>query len=190
MSYVLSEQRAHELRNFQNPFKYQMNQQSISLPQLHVTREERKRKTPYFRKNATFQSTGLSIIESEVDSQYFSELLNQKSQFTMLLSFARSIEQKFDTRRILSIQRKWQVSIWTCFNPQLYTVTPVFFSPLCCESLLQMMSALFLLHNIICLLFEHSTPTHPNPETQQHNIQSVLSTYETSGFQQQHIQLC
>ncbi len=49
-------------------------------------------------------------------------------------------------------------------------MTPVFFFPLCCESLLQLISDFRLLHNIICLQFEHSTPTHPNPETQQHNI--------------------
>jgi hypothetical protein len=77
--------------NFQKPFKYQMNQQSISLPQLHVTREERKKKTPHFRKMLHSKygfihhwiwsqfTILLCVIESEVNSPCFSELLNLKS---------------------------------------------------------------------------------------------------------------
>lgn len=76
--------RPHKLLNFHSPFKYQMNQQLIWLPELHVeTREERKKKTPHFRKMLHSKygfihhwiwsrfTMLLQVIESEVNSPCF-----------------------------------------------------------------------------------------------------------------------
>jgi hypothetical protein len=145
------------------------------------TREERKKKTPHFRK-MLHSKYGFIHIESEVDSPCFSKLLNPKS-----IHLASEFCQKY--RIEVRYQKDFgYLEKMVGINLDLFQSTAIhsdtnLFSPLSCESLLQLISELLLLHNIICLLFEHSTPTHPNPETQQHNIQSVLSTYETSGFQ-------
>jgi hypothetical protein len=146
-------------------------------------RQQRKEKRkPPTSEKCYIPSMGLSIIESEVDSPCFSKLLNPKS-----IHLASEFCQKY--RIEVRYQKDFgYLEKMVGINLDLFQSTAIhsdtnLFSPLSCESLLQLISELLLLHNIICLLFEHSTPTHPNPETQQHNIQSVLSTYETSGFQ-------